>query len=227
MKNVIQIAGIKSNEEAQMIADSGATHLGFPFGLDVHAEDTTMEEASQIISRLPRFVHPVLITYYDAALQIKQTMDKLGCRIVQLHGHVAPTETRKLRKIFPGVEIWKSLVVHPEKPEGSLQVLQQYEAFVDAFITDTFDPDTGASGATGKTHDWNISREIIIRSQKPVIVAGGLNPKNVGEAIRAVRPAGVDVHTGVENQAGFKEERLVQDFVHNARKAFAEIDHAS
>lgn len=220
MKNIIQIAGIKSHEEAQMIAKSGATHLGFPFGLDFHAEDTPIDEASLIIRELPPDLHPVLITYFDTAVLIKQTMDKLGCRIVQLHGRVETTEIEKLRKLLPGIEIWKSLVIHPENPERIFLEMQQFDVYVDAFITDTFDGDTGASGATGKTHDWEISQKIIHLSQTPVIVAGGLNPKNVANAIAATNPAGVDVHTGVEDQDGNKDPDLVWAFVQNARRAF-------
>lgn len=227
MKQIIQIAGVKSHEEAQMLASRGATHLGFPFGLDYHAEDTSVEEASSIIRKLPENVFPVLITYYNKAGQIRELMDMLGCRIVQLHGLVATTEIDKLRKISPGVEIWKSLVIHPQHPEHSYVRLKEFVDHVDAFITDTFDPDTGASGGTGKIHDWRISWEIIRRSYKPVIIAGGLNPENVAEAVRVTNPAGVDVHTGVENQDGLKDPKLVFEFVKNARSAFLESDQIS
>ena len=95
--------------------------------------------------------------------------------------------------------------------------------YVDAFITDTFDPVTGASGATGKTHDWTISRRLVELSTKPVILAGGLTPANVGEATRVVKPAGVDVHTGVEDENSRKNPYLVARFVHEARKAFTAL----
>jgi len=94
---------------------------------------------------------------------------------------------------------------------------------VDAFITDTFDPATGASGATGKTHDWTVSRRLVERSPKPVILAGGLTPGNVRNAIRKVRPAGVDVHTGVEGSDGRKRRDLVRTFVAEARAGFASL----
>ncbi len=70
---------------------------------------------------------------------------------------------------------------------------------MDAYITDTYDPVTKASGATGKTHNWEISKNLVELSAKPVILAGGLNPENVYDAILKVKPAGVDVHTGIEN----------------------------
>ncbi len=91
---------------------------------------------------------------------------------------------------------------------------------MDAFITDTFDPATGASGATGKTHEWGISRELRALSPKPLILAGGLNPENVREAIETVRPAAVDAHTGVEDAEGRKDPAKVRAFVAAAREGF-------
>lgn len=92
---------------------------------------------------------------------------------------------------------------------------------VDAFITDTYDPATGASGATGKTHDWEVSRRLVALSPRPVLLAGGLVPGNVARAIHAVRPAGVDAHTGVEGPDGRKDSARVRAFVAAARAAFA------
>ena len=91
---------------------------------------------------------------------------------------------------------------------------------LDAFITDTYDPETGRSGATGKVHDWSVSLELVKCSLKPVILAGGLGPDNVAAAIRQVGPAGVDSHTGVEGADGRKDPGLVRAFVDNARNAF-------
>ncbi len=76
------------------------------------------------------------------------------------------------------------------------------ERHVDAIILDTYDPETGRGGATGKTHDWDLSRAIVEAVAAPVILAGGLTPANVAEAVRRVRPWGVDVHTGVEEPDG-------------------------
>ena len=98
-----------------------------------------------------------------------------------------------------------------------------YAPFVDAYITDTHDPSTGADGATGKTHDWRISRELVKISPKPVILAGGLNPGNIQAAIAEVQPAGVDVHTGVEDDSGRKSSEKVAAFVAATRKGFAAI----
>ncbi|MCF8367167.1 MAG: phosphoribosylanthranilate isomerase [Bacteroidales bacterium] len=221
---IIQIAGISSLKEALMVAAAGATHLGFPFRLDFHREDCSPSDAARIISKLPKGVQAVLITYLSTAEEIAELMKLLSCNIVQLHGDISMQEILHLRKIVANVEIWKSLIVNPINSDFTLQLLKKFEPLVDAFITDTFDPETGASGATGKTHDWNVSRKITDESRKPVIVAGGLNPQNVFECIKFTRPAGVDVHTGVEGEDGLKRQDLAEAFVKHALKAFQEID---
>jgi phosphoribosylanthranilate isomerase len=222
---IIQIAGVKNLNEALMIANAGATHLGFPFGLDINAEDTTLDEANHIIQKLPTGIKPVLITYINKANEVVALMDKLGCNCVQIHGNISIGELQKLREINPNIEIWKSLVIGKISLRSLLNLIQETEPFIDAFITDTYDPSTGASGATGKVHDWQISRQIIAKSKRSVILAGGLNPENVGKAIIETCPAGVDVHTGVENKNGLKTKVQVEAFVRNAKKAFEEIEN--
>lgn len=224
---VIQVAGILNLEEALMVAQAGATHLGFPFALDFHREDITRQEAAFIISRLPESVSPVLITYLNRADEIEGLIHILGCKTVQLHGPVETDEIRRLRKLIPEVEIWKSLVIRPGQSSTTIHEMKAYQSYVDAFITDTFDPETGASGATGKAHDWNVSREINSMSKKPVMLAGGLNPENVAGAIKTVHPAGVDAHTGLENAAGEKDRYLVHRFIESALGAFQSMGEPS
>jgi len=88
----------------------------------------------------------------------------------------------------------------------------------------TFDPVTGASGATGRVHDWEISRRLVASSARPLILAGGLNAGNVRQAIRTVRPAGVDVHTGIEGDDGRKRYDLTRRFVEEAQVGFSDLE---
>jgi phosphoribosylanthranilate isomerase len=118
------------------------------------------------------------------------------------------------------MEIIKSLIVHENNLDDLINLAESLAPLVDAFITDTFDPITGATGATGKTHNWAISRALVEHAPKPVILAGGLTPGNVAQAICTVRPWGVDCHTGVEGRDGRKDYTLVRAFVMEAEKAF-------
>lgn len=224
---IIQIAGVRNWDEAEMITASGATHIGFPLHLDVHRPDLSDEAVARIVRQLPSVIRPVLITYLAKATAIYELLQQIGCNIVQLHGAVSVAELEKLRRLsrsesLPAmaIEIWKSLVVKAGNEQELLQTFGATAPFVDAFITDTYDPVTGASGATGKTHDWNITRRIVAKSPRPVIVAGGLHPGNVAEAIRITGAAGVDVHTGVEDANGCKDPRLVTAFVENAKESY-------
>jgi phosphoribosylanthranilate isomerase len=117
----------------------------------------------------------------------------------------------------------KSLVVGLRDPAALEVEAERLAPWVDAFITDTFDPATGATGATGRTHDWSVSRRLVECLPRPVVLAGGLTPENVAEAIRQVRPAGVDSHTGVEGADGRKSRDKVMRFVAAARAAFAAL----
>jgi phosphoribosylanthranilate isomerase len=147
--------------------------------------------------------------------------------MVQLHGHTDLNQIEALRQEAPKLRIIKSLIVRSDNSDLLIDELRRYGPSVDAFITDTFDPATGASGATGRVHDWTISRRLVELSNRPIILAGGLNAKNVRQAIHAVRPAGVDVHTGIEGQDGRKRHNLTKRFVEEAQAGFAEIEFES
>ncbi len=219
--DIIQIAGIANKKEAELLIANGVKYLGFPLRLTVNKEDLTEDEAREIISGFPKNVHGVLITYLDKADEIISLARKIGADTVQIHGEIEIAEIEILKKKAGDLFLIKSLVIRQNNFEELVRKISLFTPFANAFITDTYDPETGAEGATGKTHDWEISKRIVELSELPVILAGGLNPDNVAEAIRFVNPAGVDVHTGVEDKDGKKDERLVKKFVENARKEFA------
>ena len=218
----IQIAGIRNQQEAQMLLDEGVDDLGFPLGPGVVQEDISETEAAEIISTLASEVSGVLITYLNQAQEIFEFCRRLGSGKVQLHGDISTPEAAKLKSLAPHLFVMKSLVVRPEG--ASTQILErqmtELTPFIDAFITDTYDPATGQKGATGKVHDWKVSQHLVAISSRPIILAGGLNPENVAEAIRQVKPAAVDSHTGVEAIDGSKDREKVRAFVDRAREAF-------
>ena len=207
-----------------MLLQAGVDWFGFPLHLELHREDLPAGEVSRIIASLDIGDRAVLITYLVDALAIARLAAMLGCRRVQLHGDITAGEVRRLKEADPGLYLIKALVVRPGNLDELLNDLQDFAPFVNAFITDTWDPQTGARGATGKTHDWKASRRIVESAIRPVIVAGGLTPENVGRAIVQVRPAGVDSHTGVEAPDGTKDPIRVRAFVEEARRAFALLE---
>jgi phosphoribosylanthranilate isomerase len=223
MKNLIQIAGVIDKEEAVMLMNAGVDYLGFPLRLTVNKEDLTEDEAAEVIKIITPPHRAVLITYLNNAEEIISFCEKLNVNIVQLHGKISKEELEKTKALRPNLEIFKSLVVAADNYSDLEKTVNILSPWVDAFITDTFDPVTGAEGATGKTHDWSISKKLVEISPKPVIIAGGLNPSNVNKAIMEIHPAGVDVHTGVEDRSGRKNLEMVNKFVQEAKEGFAKI----
>ena len=219
-ERLIQIAGVIDAAEAEMLRQCGVRYLGFPLRLPVHREDLNEGEAAAIIKSLPPPVFGVLITYLDEASEIAAFCYALGARIVQLHGDIDLDELKRLRTLDPNLTVIKSLVVGIGDNEVLEALVRELSPFVDAFITDTYDPKTGASGATGKTHDWRVSRRLVELADRPVILAGGLTPENVKRAILEVRPAGVDSHTGVEDSIGRKSPEKIRKFMAEAAEAF-------
>lgn len=222
-RGMIQVAGVIDQAEARLLIDSGVAYLGFPLRLPVNKEDLSEAEAAALIRRLPSSVHAILITYLDRADEVIAFCRELGVHMVQLHGPIAPEELAKLKREWPELIIIKSLVVRGDNLDELKRTIAATAKFVDAYITDSFDPETGAEGATGKVHDWKIDRALVALSPRPVILAGGLNADNVREAIRQVCPFGVDVHTGIEGPNGRKDPYTTCRFVSEAKAAFAAV----
>ncbi len=222
-RQVIQIAGVVDEREARMHSECGADLIGFPFREPRGGEDLPEKTAGEIIRSLPPPTYGVLITYLDSARAILTLSGKLDAPVVQLHGGITVDELRLLRRLAPDLIIMKALIVKRGNLQGLIEDASRYAAHVDAFLTDTFDEGTGRWGATGKTHDWAVSRRLVEHSARPVILAGGLSPDNVRRAVLEVRPAGVDAHTGVEGVDGRKNRRLVEKFVSEARDAYLSV----
>ncbi len=223
MKNIVQIAGIIDEKEAALLIECGVDWLGFPLRLPVHKEDVSEAEAAKIIRSLQPPHKGTLITYLHDADEVVSFCNYLGVHNIQLHGDIDVGEARRIKKLDSGLFVIKSLVVRKDNMRELEKMVRNFGPVVDAFITDTYDSATGASGATGKIHDWNVSKRLIELSPLPVILAGGLTPENVARAIIEVEPAGVDAHTRVEGQDGRKDAALVRAFVAEARAAFSGI----
>lgn len=213
----IQVAGVSSLEEALATADAGVDALGFTVRLPTGVHDGLTEaKARGIVAALPPFVASVAITYVGAAREAVELCRYLGVTTLQLHGPFPTQELPLLRVGLPHLKVLRA--VHVTGPEAVAHA-RALGRHVDAIILDTYDPATGRHGATGRTHDWAISRQIVAEAPVPVMLAGGLTPSNVADAIAAVRPWGVDVHTGVERPDGSRDLDRLRAFVGAVRAA--------
>ncbi len=213
----IQIAGVSTLDEARQLVALGVDGLGFTVRLPSGVHDgLTEDKARAIIAQMPPLVSTVVITYVTDADEAVALCNHLGCNTLQLHAPVADGVMSAIKAALPCIRIIKSVNV-----TGAHSVAEALHAAreADALILDTYDPATGRHGATGKTHDWRLSREIVCACPKPVMLAGGLTPENVGAAIRAVQPWGVDVHTGIENPDGTRNREKLAAFIRAARGA--------
>jgi len=130
MENIIQIAGIRSIDEARMLLESGADCLGFPLRLAYHQPDLTEVEAAEIIAKLACGDRSVLITYLDNAQEIASLSRLLKVKYLQLHGFILPNEVQKLRRINPDLRIIKSLIVRSGNMDELRYTIDQFAVWL-------------------------------------------------------------------------------------------------
>jgi phosphoribosylanthranilate isomerase len=211
----VQIAGVSTLEEALALERCGADALGFTVRLPSGVHDGLTEaKARSIVAVLPPFITCVAITYVDNAREAADLCRTLGVAALQLHGECPVRELELLRAAAPHLRLIRAVHVTGAEAVAKARALERR---VDAIILDTYDPASGRGGATGMTHDWTISRRIVESVRVPVILAGGLTPDNVGDAIRAVQPWAVDVHTGVEDADGSRNLGKMRAFIARAK----------
>jgi phosphoribosylanthranilate isomerase len=140
-----------------------------------------------------------------------------GVQTVQIVGHIPPTESASLAELLPHIR--RVQVIHVEDT-SALDLIPVYAPHVHAFLLDSGRPGAAVAelGGTGRVHDWQISAAFVKPSPRPVFLAGGLTPDNVGEAIRMARPFGVDLCSGLRPK-GPLDDALLADFVAAVREA--------
>ncbi len=222
-RGLVQVAGVRNADEARLIAAERPHVIGLPYLLRGRPEDHDEAEFTEVVKAIPPSIFTVWITYLEKFSELEPVIRRHGLKGVQLHGPATPALLLELKAAFPGIVLWKSLIIGKGELSELEAEVRSYAHLVDAFLTDTWEPSTGKSGATGKTHDWAVSRRLVEISPRPVILAGGLNPENVAHAIRAVKPWGVDAHTGLEDAAGNKEPAKVKKFLAESSAAYAAI----
>ncbi len=201
----IKICGITNLEDASRAGELGVDALGFVFAQSPRMIEG--EEAKEICRTIPPFISKVGVFVDEDKEVVRKILHLSGLDTLQFHGEESPEYCREFRT--QGVKIIKAF---PVKDRESLRGISRYE--VDAYLLDTYLG--GARGGTGKTFNWDLALEAK-KSGKPIILSGGLDPDNVAEAIRKVRPYAVDVASGVEKEPGRKDYRKMEKFVKEAR----------
>ena len=217
----IKICGNTSVDDALLSAEAGADAVGFVFAPS--PRQVTAEAVASITARLPDSVEKIGI-FVDAPFeQIAATVRVGGLTGVQLHIDAIPDMAKKLRDEFGhGLRILR--VLHYVDDIGRVALQIASDANIDALLVDSRTAE--AEGGTGLTFDWKSAERSLSKNPEVshrLVVAGGLKPTNVAEAISTLRPWGVDVVSGVEASPGRKDAGKVRDFIAIARAAGARL----
>ena len=231
-KTRIKICGIRTSEEIELAARYGADAVGFITEVPVESpRNLDSGTAYSLVSEVPRCLDSVLVIMPEDSARGLELIEKVRPDIVQIHSKL-PLSELELIKEKTNIPLIKTLYVAErdetsvEKFENSTLVFDLLEqvslleetAVVDAILLDT--DKSGKPGGTGCVHDWILSRRIVDETRLPIILAGGLKPENVQEAIKAVSPYAVDTASGVE-ASGKKDSLKIKSFIEEVRCANA------
>ncbi|HEX4867859.1 MAG TPA: phosphoribosylanthranilate isomerase [Acidimicrobiales bacterium] len=198
----VKICGITTEEDALLAVAMGADAVGFNF-VPSSSRFLAVSRAADIAKRLPPEILTVGVFRDEAPARVVELTNQAGLRAAQLHGHESAEETRWVRQRVP--------VVIRAFPGGDPELARAVSYGADVVLLDS------ASPGSGKVFDWSLAEGA--PSGLRILLAGGLTPDNVAEAIERVRPWGVDVASGVESAPGVKDPSLVRRFVRNAKEA--------
>jgi phosphoribosylanthranilate isomerase len=202
----IKICGLTSLGDALLALAAGADALGFMF-YEPSPRYVTFDQAGAIIRRLPPFIAKVGVFVNAPEAAVRRAVAECGLDCLQFHGEETPAFCRR----FAPLKVIKAFGI---QNADSLAALPAYAT--DAWLLDSYVP--GVPGGTGAQFNWDLALAAK-RHGVPIILAGGLGPDNVAEAIQRVRPYGLDVASGVESAPGKKDPAKVRDLIARARAA--------
>jgi phosphoribosylanthranilate isomerase len=210
----VKICGITREEDLANAVAAGADAIGFVVGATSSPRNLTLKEAEKLIKQVPIFVDSVAVTVANSIDLLSKIYGKLRPDALQIHGENLH-EVSSIRQKITDAHLIRAVYRKTGNViEAAVEVASAFDAIhLDSFVY-------GKYGGTGIVHDWDLSgrvRQAIY--PKPLILAGGLNPENVKDAIRAVQPYAVDVSTGVESLPGIKDPEKVSAFIQNAKEA--------
>ncbi|MFH1073490.1 MAG: phosphoribosylanthranilate isomerase [Candidatus Firestonebacteria bacterium] len=201
----IKICGITNLEDALFAAEYGANALGFVFAKS--PRQIKPDQVRKIIEKLPPFIDKVGVFVNEAPSLVLKIARDSGLTSVQLHGEEIPEFCALLSPlaVIKGVRV---------RNDSDIKMLSAY-GLVSAYILDSFVKEK--KGGTGKVFDWELAL-LAKKHGKPVILSGGLTPLNILEALKKVKPYGVDVSSGVESKPGKKDKKKIKDFIKKVKR---------
>jgi phosphoribosylanthranilate isomerase len=206
MRVRVKICGLRREEDVEAAVEAGADAVGLVVGFPASPRNLTPREASSLRRSVPPFVSAVLVTGAETKEGLESLVEEVDPDAIQIYG---PLTAEEVREAAPSAWLIKPI------PAGAQPVSAELEGF-DAVLLDSPIASGRLPGGSGVAHDWGAARRFREMVGKPLILAGGLSHRNVGEAIRVVRPFGVDVSSGVEVGPGVKSRELIRAFIRAA-----------
>lgn len=204
----VKICGLTSETDRDAAVAAGADAIGVLVDVSVDSpREISADRAADLVAGLPPFVTSVLVTMPDTVEAGLSLQQRVGADAMQVHGTLSPAEVAEVRERSDA-----DVVVATGPADASA-----YASVADAVLVDSLNESGG--GGTGETHDWTASRDLVADLSVPVMLAGGLTPDNVREAVERVDPYAVDTASGVEQAGGRKDREAVRAFVARAREA--------
>jgi phosphoribosylanthranilate isomerase len=229
---IVQIYSLTHPDDVRMLVEMGIDQIGLaPAGQGLRSE-LAHEECRALFDLLPPRVLGAALTVrtnLDAIVAMADAVNPAIVHICSATDALSVEEQRRLRSLLPGgTRVMKAIEVGgPETADQALAAAERFAPVSDYLLLDTDDPEITGIGAAGRVHDWDVSARIVesVGASVPVILAGGLSPDNVADAIRHVRPAGVDsfTWTNTASDSRRKDPDRVRGFVEEARRAAAEL----
>ncbi|MBR5662487.1 MAG: phosphoribosylanthranilate isomerase [Bacilli bacterium] len=212
----VKICANKTVDDIKASIDAGADIVGLLVGQE-HASTDFIDKykAKELANFAKGKLDVSLVTHLTNADEIIDLTNFIGNNVIQLHSDISEEEVEKIKKTLPNIKLIRLIHI---SSDGKICTDYKKMKYADYYLLDSFNLKTNQVGGTGLTHDWNKSRELIKILDKPVFLAGGLNPDNVADAIKIAKPYGVDVNSGCKNSLGLKDKQKVMEFVRNAKK---------
>jgi phosphoribosylanthranilate isomerase len=200
----VKVCGITTEPDRDAAVEAGADALGFVVDVPVETDrELAPARAAELIDGVPPFVTAVLVTMPDAAERALELLDATGADAVQLHNDLPVDEVAAVRGAS-SVPVVKAIDADPAAAE-------RYAPVANALLVDS--RTNAGAGGTGRQSDWDRAATVREAVDRPLVLAGGLTPENVSDAIDAVGPYAVDVSSGVERAEGRKDHDAVRAFV--------------
>lgn len=201
----VKICGITNIDDALHAAGCGADALGLVF-YEKSPRCVAPQEAAKIVSALPPMVTTFGLFVNEQPQRVAEIVAFCGLDVIQLHGDEPPSACH-----FPPHRVVKALRVQQEQSLADIDAYPASAILLDAWVA-------GRYGGTGHRLDWDLAARVA--GGRRIILAGGLTPDNVAEAVATVRPYAVDVSSGVEAEPGVKDAAKVAAFIRNAKTAW-------